>query len=265
MQKQAVSLYQTSDGGATWTLKYANDPTQPNNTLPFSGHKNGMTFRDTSTGWVGGDVPSERYVYLYKTTNGGVTWSQQPLTLPAGYESAIINTTAPIFFGANDAILPVWMSTETQAETCSFTSPIMAARPGASHQLLHRQRPELTDFVSINDGFVWDATGFFHVTNNSGASWRQVTPNVNFGDSVARLDFVSTTTGWAYDTDYEWERALSTAQRMAAPPGQALWQYSTPAPQLLPDLTITADEHRIAEHKLSRAGRSNGRASVDQE
>ena len=49
MNKQAVNLYQTADGGATWTLKYANDPTQPNNTLPFSGHKNGMAFREYIT------------------------------------------------------------------------------------------------------------------------------------------------------------------------------------------------------------------------
>ena len=86
MHKHAVYLYQTSDGGATWMLKYANDPSQPNNTLPFSGHKNGMTFRDTSTGWVGGYVPSPGAVYLYKTTNGGTSWAQQSLALPAGYE-----------------------------------------------------------------------------------------------------------------------------------------------------------------------------------
>ena len=60
-----------------------------------------MTFRDTSTGWIGGDVPSEG-VYIYKTSNSGVTWSKQPLTLPAGYEHAVTTTTAPIFFGSND-------------------------------------------------------------------------------------------------------------------------------------------------------------------
>ena len=87
MHKHAVSLYQTSNGGATWTLKYAIDPSQTNNTLPFGGHKNGMTFRDTSTGWVNGYIPSPGAAYLYKTTNGGMTWAQQSLALPAGYES----------------------------------------------------------------------------------------------------------------------------------------------------------------------------------
>src|SRR6185295_9231909 len=72
--------------------------------------KNGMIFRNTTTGWVGGDVPTNGFIYLYRTTDSGVTWSQQPLALPAGYESAFIDTTAPKFFGLNDAVLPVWMT-----------------------------------------------------------------------------------------------------------------------------------------------------------
>jgi photosystem II stability/assembly factor-like uncharacterized protein len=207
MQKQAVYLYQTSDGGATWTLKYANDPSQPNNTLPFSGHKNGMQFRDTTTGWVGGEVPSEG-VYIFKTTNSGVSWSQQPLTLPAGNESAITSTTAPIFFGANDAILPVRMDGNAGKGIFLYVTH----NGGATWSLSPAFAPAYSrnfDFVSINDGFVWDGgAGAFHVTNNSGTSWRQVISNVNFGEIISALDFVSTTTGWAYDTDSNGNGAL---------------------------------------------------------
>ena len=72
--KQSVVLFQTSDGGATWTQKYNNDPNAPGsgNSLPLGGHKNGMAFRDTTTGWVGGDIPINGSIYLYKTTDGGV-------------------------------------------------------------------------------------------------------------------------------------------------------------------------------------------------
>jgi photosystem II stability/assembly factor-like uncharacterized protein len=194
MQKHAVSLYQTSDGGATWTLKYAVDPSQPNNTLPFSGHKLGMAFRDTSTGWVGGDYPSPGYVYLYKTTNSGVSWSQQSLALPIGYESAYITIEAPKFFGSNDAILPVWMGTNTGRDLFIYVTHDGGNTWTRSTSVVpHGQN---TDFISINNGFAWDTTGFFKVTQNSGGNWTQFTPNINFADDLPFMDFVSTTTGW---------------------------------------------------------------------
>ncbi len=49
--------------------------------------------------------------------------------------------------------------------------------------------------------FAWDPTGLFHFTSNAGGSWSNITPNVNFGDSIRDMDFVSTTTGWVLDTD----------------------------------------------------------------
>jgi len=201
--KQSIELYQTSDGGATWVRNYTNDPTVPGagNSLPLGGHKNGMAFRDTTTGWVGGGTPANGFVYLYKTTNSGVTWSQQALALPAGYESAFINISAPKFFGTNDAVLPVWMSTTTGIgiDLFIYVSHNGGATWARSSALVHQGNNP--DFISINNGFTWDPTGLFHFTNNAGTSWSNITPNVNFGDSIGPMDFVSTTTGWVLDTD----------------------------------------------------------------
>lgn len=238
MQKHAVSLYQTSDGGATWTLKYANDPSVPNNTLPFSGHKLGMAFRDPSTGWVGGDYPTPGFVYLYKTTDSGVTWSQQSLPLPAGYESAYVTIESPRFFGPNDAILPVWLGTNTGRVLVTYESH----NGGATWALTAGSilQGKNTDFISGRDGFAWDTNGFFHVTRDAGWSWSQTTPNVNFGDDVLALDFVSETAGWiaqnAVNGSTPLYRTTDGGNTWTLVSGTA--SPVTPPGQVLPDLSI---------------------------
>ncbi|HKI52597.1 MAG TPA: NBR1-Ig-like domain-containing protein, partial [Anaerolineales bacterium] len=195
--KQSVILYKTTDGGATWVQNYNNDPNAPGagNTLPLGGHKDGMTFRDTTTGWVGGDIPMNGYFYLYKTTDSGATWERQALAIPAGYESAYITTTAPKFFGTNDAVLPVWMTIGAGMKdlflyTTHDGGAIWTASPAFARSAEH------TDIISMSNTISWDWANLFHVTSNGGTNWATVTPNVNFSDGFRGLDFVSTTTGW---------------------------------------------------------------------
>ncbi len=196
MSKQSVALYKTDTGGANWTLQYYNDPTIPgySNTLPLGGHKNGLTFHGSLTGWVGGDTPSPGFVYLYKSTDFGVSWVQTPLALPGGYEQANIITTEPTFFGANDGVLPVWMGLTSGHDLFIYTTHDGGSTWSYSTSSTHNAESIL--FVSLNDAFGWDWNGTFHVTHNGGASWNIVTPDVNFASGFRGMDFVSTSTGW---------------------------------------------------------------------
>jgi len=198
MQKQAVALYQTTDGGATWTLKYDNNPTIPNpgTTLPFSGHKNGMAFSNTTTGWVGGDYPTNGYLYLFKTTNSGTTWTQVSLPIPTGYESAYLSTTAPKFFDTNNGILPVWMTLGAGMRDLFLYKTTNGGSTWTISSSFARSA-EQTDIISTSNTISWDWANVFHATNNAGNAWTTVTPNVNFGDEFRELDFVSATTGWS--------------------------------------------------------------------
>ena len=258
MQKQAVELYQTADGGATWTLKYTNNPLAPNPgaSLPFSGHKNGMSFRDVTTGWVGGDYPTNGYVYLFKTTDGGVNWSQVSLPLPAGYESAFITTSAPKFFNSNDGVLPVWMTIGagmrdlflyTTRDGGNTWTPSPAFARNAEH----------TDIISMSNTISWDWSNIFHVTNNGGNSWTTVTPDVNFGDDFRGMDFVSTSTGWLIqnpvngttplyrtsDGGYTW--TLLSGSQPVPPTDTPVPPTSTPAALIGPYAVIRVAEEDV--------------------
>jgi hypothetical protein len=154
-----------------------------------------MTFRDTTTGWVGGDIPMNGYFYLYKTTDSGVTWERQALPIPAGYESAYITTTAPKFFGTNDGILPVWMTIGAGMRDLFLYVTHNGGNTWTASSSFARNA-EHTDIISMNNTISWDWTNIFHATSNSGNSWTTITPNVNFGDAFRNLDFVSPSTGW---------------------------------------------------------------------
>ncbi|HXD10899.1 MAG TPA: NBR1-Ig-like domain-containing protein [Anaerolineales bacterium] len=268
MQKQESNLYQTTDGGVTWTLKFTNNPLDPNsrNDIPFGGHKAGMTFRDTIRGWVGGDYGAvSGLVYLYKTNDSGTTWAQQSLSLPAGYASAFIDSPGPTFFNANDAVMPVWMTLDqrdlfiyvTHDGGTTWTRSTGFAREGWN-----------ASFVSVTDGFTWNRNGYLQVTHNSGGSWSQVTSNVNFGESVPIIDFVSTTTGWAILNDFN--TGLSTLYRTTN--GGVTWTSLTPGSQSLPDLSVDAMRIELQNTSCLAAGdvvgtrvwiKNNGQAAAN--
>ncbi|PWB76346.1 MAG: hypothetical protein C3F07_03790 [Anaerolineales bacterium] len=198
MQKQSVVLYKTTDGGATWTKNYDNDPTVPgsSNTLPLGGHKAGITFSTATTGWVGGDTPTDGYFYFYKTTDSGVTWSRLQLAIPAGYESAYISTTAPKFFDASNGVLPVWMTIGIGMRDLFLYVTHDGGNTWTPSPAFARSA-EHTEIITMNNTISWDWANIFHVTNDGGNTWATITPDVTFGDGFRELDFVSTMNGWA--------------------------------------------------------------------
>lgn len=238
MQKQSVVLYKTTDGGATWTLNYNNDPTVPgsSNTLPLGGHKNGMVFNTATTGWVGGDTPLVGSIYLYKTTDSGITWVQQSLPVPAGYESAYVITTAPKFFGANDGILPVWMGLGIGMRDLFLYITHDGGNTWTPSPAFARNA-EHTDIISMSNTISWDWANIFHVTSNGGNAWTTVTPNVTFGDGFRELDFVSPTTGWARLQESDGHTALYRTTDGGST-WTKLYGHTIPTPTPTPDPVV---------------------------
>ncbi|MBA2678204.1 MAG: exo-alpha-sialidase [Ktedonobacteraceae bacterium] len=122
-QMQAVDVFHTADGGATW-LQVSSVTSSTNdqaNGLPFAGRKMGVNFRSGSTGWITGSVVDSKNPLLYISNDGGFSWKLQTLTLPPD-ASGTITTLPPQFSNANDGILPITFSSGGSSKVDVYTT-----------------------------------------------------------------------------------------------------------------------------------------------
>ena len=206
MSHEAVAIFRTSDGGATWSRVFTDDPNTPgsSDSLPLVGDKNGITALDTSRAWVTGAEPVDNFIYIYMSQDGGTTWAHQDLAIPAGFSGAMTGPSLPVFFGANEAVLPVLMFANTNA-TIFYVSHNGGQSWAASTPVA---QGGFLSVASATDFFVWDGGAPLNVSHDAGASWSTVTPNVNIKDSLASMQFVNASTGWAVTSDANNHRTL---------------------------------------------------------
>jgi photosystem II stability/assembly factor-like uncharacterized protein len=206
MSHEAVAIFRTNDGGTTWSQVFINDPnaSSSSDSLPFVGDKNGISALDANNGWVTGSQPSDNFIYVYSTQDGGITWTHQDLTLPIGYSNAMTDAYLPVFFGTRDAILPVRLyATDIGAEFYishdggqNWTATTPVAQEG------------LFSIASATEFFVWDGGSSLKVTHDAGASWSTVMPNINIQGTISSMEFVNANTGWVITSDSSNHKSL---------------------------------------------------------
>jgi photosystem II stability/assembly factor-like uncharacterized protein len=197
---EQVDVYRSTDAGETWTRVASARLGDESSGLPFGGSKGAVTFLNATTGWITGADPGPHWVYLYVTHDGGRTWRQQGLRLPPQVTSPWYNLTKPpMFFTAQDGVLPVFYSvadpityhsiasfgvfyiTHDGGTTWAYTTPLSSWGP--------------LSFADINHGFMTDGQ-LLYTTRDGGQHWNAIRPGPPFSE-VMRLDFVSSNVGWA--------------------------------------------------------------------
>ena len=195
----AVAVYQTTDGGSTWAQKFINDPNNANagDSLPLSGLKFGLTPLNMQTAWIYGTVYSSGTVYVYRTDDGGTNWSQIPLPLPQGAENGELGFEQIQFVTPTDAFLTMRMTSDTTS-LAIYTSN----DAGKTWTLTPTLIPTggSVNFLSATEAVIYNGQQFY-VTRDAAQTWSTVTPDINFGDTFAMMDFVNLNTGWAITAD----------------------------------------------------------------
>ena len=172
------------------------------------------------TAWVGGVVYSPGTIYLFRTDDGGQTWTPVNLELPEGAENFElgIDRDQMQFVSARDGFLIVRMSGDSTQTAVYVTND-----GGETWTLMPTLIPEAgqSDFLSAEEVIIYNGEQFY-VTRDAARTWATVSPDIVFGDSFATMDFVNPTSGWII-TVADDHRSLYRTQD-----GGATWLPVTP-------------------------------------
>ncbi len=187
-----VAIWQTENGGKDFDRVFLHEPGL-DDSLPFSGIKNGITFIDTQKGWVAGSVPEDGRIWLYRTVDGGFSWEAQELNMPLGYEEYQASAEAPVFFDDGRGVLPVRLRGEESA-TVFYRTADSGETWTATLPVPMRGKYAL---ASADELVVWDGSARLFASTDGGETWNLNATDWQPNDALRRLDFVSAAAGWA--------------------------------------------------------------------
>jgi photosystem II stability/assembly factor-like uncharacterized protein len=222
MGEDQVWLYRTSDGGKHWSLAAASPAEtgvavtaqQGSGRIPTECDKAGLNFPTATTGWIASTCNAGLANALLVSHDGGTSWSDQSLPLPATTcPGSACFVAGPKFAGGagfvtveTDPGEPALLVTRDLGRTWE-----RIALPAGL------QYPQITFFsptqgVLVAGGSQDSFQSTFYTTANGGQTWTPTPQGTNFTKIGVNIDFTSTQDGLAWTTDYYSDSATSIYQ-----------------------------------------------------
>jgi photosystem II stability/assembly factor-like uncharacterized protein len=198
-----ITLYHTSDGGQNWrsiasgpaTSQLSVTSSDAYGVAPLTASTR-MAFINTSIGWLAGTSThkdTSQYSWLYVTHDGGMTWKQATLVLPA--DSYIMNP--PTFFTQRDALLPVL--TFGPAPFYTHTSMLFTTHDEGQTWTGKAIPFDITfgGFADMRHGWapIDGENQAISMTTDSWQHWMKKSIDIAL-KHIVTFDFISATTGW---------------------------------------------------------------------
>jgi photosystem II stability/assembly factor-like uncharacterized protein len=193
--KEAVAIYRTRDGGATWSEIVRVDQQHPSSHgLKLEAGKVGLSFRTTDSGYITTSDPTEGDI-VYFTKDGGDSWYPHALPINQGRGLAVI---AP----------PNWITSDL-----GLISVDISSRPLSACML----RPPSTEPQPSRTPEPWDVEGpanlvapapgpWLLATTDGGASWIVLEPSSRWG-SISSVAPIDSTHWYVASADNIWRTA----------------------------------------------------------
>jgi photosystem II stability/assembly factor-like uncharacterized protein len=194
----AVSVFQTNNGGRTWSRMFTNDPNfeGAGESLPLGGIKVMLRVLDMQRAWIGGVIYSSGSAYLFRTGDGGRTWSGASIVLPEEAHNSEIAVEQLRFASPTEGFLALRM-TSANMQTILYRTD----DGGETWELLPTRLPGggFLEILSAQE-IVFYSGGRFHVTKDAGETFDAVEPDTAFGETVTSMSFANASTGWIVTT-----------------------------------------------------------------
>jgi photosystem II stability/assembly factor-like uncharacterized protein len=207
-------LLRSTDGGAHWQVVAQNDATrQTHGSFPGCDCTFAITFRNGLTGWsTGTQFALQLRDWIWISSDGGRTWHNQSLPIPKGM--TVINTFPPVFSGPNNGAFLAELVQGSQTGIYRLYVTHNGGRSWTGSDLLSTLEGGALTTSVVDPWHAWVSDGRnLYRTANAGQHWTPIYPKV---PSFARafwtngritdsspdttIDFVSATTGFAYDS-----------------------------------------------------------------
>jgi photosystem II stability/assembly factor-like uncharacterized protein len=138
--------------------------------------------------------------FIYRTVNGGTTWTRAAMPVPQGVALSSVNVKALKFFSDRDGVVVLWGMQQNVGYTYLSTTldgGVHWSTPndvpvGSSHDLI---------FMYFFDSRNWVGSpysGGFVRTSDGGEQWDSLTPQKSGLSAGGVLDFVDQLHGWEY-------------------------------------------------------------------
>ncbi|PYJ96532.1 MAG: hypothetical protein DME23_20175 [Verrucomicrobia bacterium] len=220
--ERLLPLFETHDGGTTWSPVIITSPYPDNDLPPGTIHLcnlcgDGISYYPPTkviiTHGDQGDEQPKGAVRLSLSMNLGQSWRDLRLPVPEKYRDGLAGPLSPVFFDDKNGLLPAHILKRNADNSLAYSALVFYAtddggstwktRPGilehaSGYTPMFPEGP--FEVVSLRDVFVRGGPNLY-VTSDGARSWRTVKPNIDFGLEgskwdVSRMDFVDTTHGW---------------------------------------------------------------------
>lgn len=200
-EQMPVAIYQTLDRGKTWLPVFTHVGSQSDTNLPAAGIKTGLSFIDSSQGFIG-LRDQKNSVALYHALDAGRNWVKQELTLPDNLTGDYQSTAWPaLFFPKNDTngFAPVsFVNSVSGAATLIF---YRTNDTGATWQI-GGEVPQGTTycFVDPQTGWAWGEHSLY-TTVDGAKTWQPSPVAFNRSERASVINFVDRQNGWLITID----------------------------------------------------------------
>jgi photosystem II stability/assembly factor-like uncharacterized protein len=237
MGQDAVSFYRTSDGGAHWSLAAATpaqtgtivDSQPGRRQIPAACDKNGLAFPTATAGWIAGTCNAGLANALLVTRDGGTSWADQSLPLPATVcAGGACTVGGPQFVG--DA---GFVTVEPQPDGAALLATRDLGQTWAQLPLpAGLQYPQITFFSPTEGVLVAGETqgafgSTFYTTADGGRTWNPVPQGANLTRLGVTIDFANPLDGFAWTNGLESDPVPPTTIYETTNSGRT-WRAFTP-------------------------------------